>query len=103
MPSSIHYRKTARLLQSGGVIAYPTEGVYGLGCAPDDAEAVMHILNIKGRRLDAGLNHGLGHLQTVIHQVHARFIGELYGHQRRGIIVSTLQNDFTVAQVDNLQ
>ncbi|MGI9291620.1 MAG: Sua5/YciO/YrdC/YwlC family protein [Gammaproteobacteria bacterium] len=55
MPSSIHYRKTARLLQSGGVIAYPTEGVYGLGCAPDDAEAVMHILNIKSRRMDAGL------------------------------------------------
>lgn len=55
MPSFIHYRKTARLLQAGGVIIYPTEGVYGLGCAPEDAEAVMHILNIKGRKMDAGL------------------------------------------------
>jgi L-threonylcarbamoyladenylate synthase len=55
MLSFIHYGKIARLLHSGGVIAYPTEGVFGLGCAPDDAEAVMHILNIKDRKLSAGL------------------------------------------------
>jgi L-threonylcarbamoyladenylate synthase len=55
MPSFIQYRQIAQLLHAGGVIAYPTEGVFGLGCAPDDAEAVMHILNIKKRKLSAGL------------------------------------------------
>jgi len=55
MLSFIHYKKIARLLHSGGVIAYPTEGVFGLGCAPDDAVAVMHILNIKDRKMSAGL------------------------------------------------
>jgi L-threonylcarbamoyladenylate synthase len=55
MPSFIHYRQIAQLLHAGDIIAYPTEGVFGLGCAPDDAEAVMHILNIKQRKLSAGL------------------------------------------------
>ena len=26
----------AKVLLRGGVIAYPTEGVFGLGCLPDD-------------------------------------------------------------------
>ena len=45
----------ARILLSGGVIAYPTEGVYGLGCAPDDAAALEKLLAIKGREPGKGL------------------------------------------------
>jgi L-threonylcarbamoyladenylate synthase len=55
MPSFIHYKKIAHLLHAGGVIAYPTEGVFGLGCVPDDNEAVIRILDIKGRSAEAGL------------------------------------------------
>ena len=39
----------------GGVIAYPTEAVYGLGCNPYDAGAVMHLLQIKHRDVSQGL------------------------------------------------
>ena len=39
----------------GGVIAYPTEGVFGLGCMPDDDEAVVRILSIKRRSPTKGL------------------------------------------------
>jgi len=48
-------RKAALALRSGGVIAYPTEGVYGLGCLPDEAEAVAEILLMKKRKAEMGL------------------------------------------------
>lgn len=47
--------KAARILRSGGVIAYPTEGVFGLGCLPDDFLAVSRILAIKERDPAMGL------------------------------------------------
>lgn len=45
----------AALLRRGGVLAYPTEGVWGLGCDPMNAEAVQRILNIKQRDVAKGL------------------------------------------------
>lgn len=47
--------RAAALLRAGGVVAYPTEGVYGLGCRPDDAAAVDRVLHLKGRPRAAGL------------------------------------------------
>ena len=47
--------KAADSLLGGGVIAYPTEGVYGLGCMPDDNAAIARILAIKKRDPDMGL------------------------------------------------
>ncbi|MGL4859459.1 MAG: Sua5/YciO/YrdC/YwlC family protein [Enterobacteriaceae bacterium] len=44
-----------RLLQQGEVIAYPTEAVYGLGCDPDNQQAVMHLLQLKRRPVSKGL------------------------------------------------
>ncbi len=41
--------QAALLLQQGGVIAYPTEGVYGLGCDPFNQVAWQRILDIKQR------------------------------------------------------
>ncbi|MCL4720688.1 MAG: Sua5/YciO/YrdC/YwlC family protein [Gammaproteobacteria bacterium] len=48
-------RIAAQLIRSGGVIAYPTEGVFGLGCRPDDHRAVARILALKERPVTAGL------------------------------------------------
>ncbi len=48
-------RLAARVLARGGVIAYPTEAVYGLGCDPRDAAAVRRILAIKQRGEEKGL------------------------------------------------
>lgn len=48
-------RHAAEVLYSGGVIAYPTEGVYGLGCLPDDAIAVERVLRLKKRAANKGL------------------------------------------------
>lgn len=42
-------------LRRGGVIAYPTEAVWGLGCDPFDEAAVMRVLAIKRREVAKGL------------------------------------------------
>lgn len=43
------------LLRQGGVIAYPTEAVWGLGCDPFDEAAVLRLLALKQRDVDKGL------------------------------------------------
>lgn len=55
LPSPVHLRVAARLLQSGGVIAYPTEGVWGLGCDPLNEAAVRRLLDLKQRPEAKGL------------------------------------------------
>lgn len=42
-------------LHAGGVIVYPTESVWGLGCDPFDAAVVRRLLAIKRRGEDKGL------------------------------------------------
>jgi len=42
-------------LHCGGIIAYPTEGVYGLGCDPFNKQAVYTLCAIKARSIDKGL------------------------------------------------
>ncbi|WP_018949197.1 L-threonylcarbamoyladenylate synthase [Thioalkalivibrio sp. ALMg11] len=45
----------AHRVRDGGVIAYPTEAVFGLGCRPDAPEAIERILTLKGRPATKGL------------------------------------------------
>ena len=47
--------QAVHVLQKGGVIAYPTEAVYGLGCDPNNLSAVKKILELKQRKKDKGL------------------------------------------------
>ena len=42
-------------VQRGGVIAYPTEAVYGLGCDPAQLAAVQRVLTLKQRPAHKGL------------------------------------------------
>ncbi len=48
-------RLAARAVRRGGVIAYPTEAVYGLGCDPRDPVAVLDLLALKSRPVQKGL------------------------------------------------
>lgn len=45
----------ARTIRSGGVIAYPTEAVFGLGCDPANGAAVERLLRLKNRSPTKGL------------------------------------------------
>jgi L-threonylcarbamoyladenylate synthase len=50
-----HLKRAAAILHQGGLVAYPTEGVWGLGCDPDDPAAVQRLLEVKGRPWHKGL------------------------------------------------
>ncbi|WP_206485901.1 L-threonylcarbamoyladenylate synthase [Thalassotalea sp. G2M2-11] len=43
------------IYQQGGIIAYPTEAVFGLGCDPDNTAAIEKLLQIKQRPKSKGL------------------------------------------------
>ena len=52
---SIPARKLAAHIARGGLIAYPTESCYGLGCDPRNRRAVRRLLRLKGRPQHKGL------------------------------------------------
>lgn len=45
-------QRAARLLASGGLVAFPTETVYGLGASARDSKALRRIFAVKGRPSD---------------------------------------------------
>ena len=51
-PNPRKIQKAAALLEAGGVIAYPTDTVYGIGCDLHNRKAIDRIYRIKG--LDRG-------------------------------------------------
>lgn len=50
-----HIKRAVDVMLSGGVIAYPTEAVWGLGCDPFNQGAVKHLLQLKRRPEHKGL------------------------------------------------
>lgn len=55
MVSSFNIRKAAHLILQGGIIAYPTEAVYGIGCDPYQPDSVLRLLELKNRPIEKGL------------------------------------------------
>ena len=55
MSARLTIPQAAAALRRGGVTAYPTEAVWGLGCDPFDATAVRRLLAIKQREESKGL------------------------------------------------
>jgi len=53
--SDWHLHCARHTLLRSGVIAYPTEAVWGLGCDPWDSSAVERILELKQRPMHKGL------------------------------------------------
>jgi len=60
-----HIREAVRQLASGGVIACPTETVYGLGCDPFNGLAVLHLIELKKRHIDQGLILVASHFEQL--------------------------------------
>ncbi|MBE02993.1 L-threonylcarbamoyladenylate synthase [Marinobacter lutaoensis] len=53
--SDWHLSLARQVIHTGGVIAYPTEAVWGLGCNPWDRQAVERILELKQRPVEKGV------------------------------------------------
>jgi L-threonylcarbamoyladenylate synthase len=54
-----------QVLRNGGLIVYPTEGVYGLGCDAANESAVQRLLALKQRPESMGLISIIADLQQV--------------------------------------
>jgi len=59
-------RQARDIVWAGGVIAYPTEAVYGLGCDPLAAGAVERILAMKSRDADKGFILIASHIEQLL-------------------------------------
>lgn len=55
MPLSNIIIDAVSILRDGGLIAYPTEYCFGLGCDPQNNKAIERLLNIKQRQKDQGV------------------------------------------------
>ncbi len=53
--SSQQIKEAVESLRQGGLVAYPTEAVYGLGCDPLNTGALERLLGIKQRSWEKGL------------------------------------------------
>jgi len=51
-PNPKEIRKVVAILKQGGLIIYPTDTVYGLGCDMNNTKALERIARIKGVKLD---------------------------------------------------
>ncbi len=72
LPTPQNINQAANSIKNGGLIAYPTETVYGLGADPHNDEAVQKIFIAKGRAEDKGiilLIRGVDELSTLVRTV----------------------------------
>lgn len=62
-PNPREIRKAVEILQCGGLVIYPTDTIYGLGCDINNSKAVEKIAQIKG------LNLKKDHLSIICHDM----------------------------------
>ena len=65
MSSKFHIRRAANIIHHNGIICYPTDSIYGLGCDPLSATAVKKILQLKGRPVEKGMIIIAGNLNQL--------------------------------------
>lgn len=65
MASDFSISHAAHLIRHGGIIAYPTDTIYGLGCDPYNADAVAAINDIKQRPLSKQFILLAGHIDQI--------------------------------------
>lgn len=74
-PLSAQIERAAEIIAAGGLVAFPTETVYGLGGNALDADAAQHIYAAKGRPSDNPL---IVHIAKPSDAEKYAFAGELY-------------------------
>jgi L-threonylcarbamoyladenylate synthase len=74
-----------RILEEGGIICYPTDTIWGLGCDATNVEAIARISALKGRPPEKGyvlLVSDLPMLKTYVPKIHPRIETLLAYHKR---------------------
>ncbi|WP_452227012.1 L-threonylcarbamoyladenylate synthase [Lacinutrix cladophorae] len=72
-PNNKMIRKVVSVLKKGGLIIYPTDTVYGLGCDITNTKALERIARIKGVKLEKAnfsfICHDLSNLSDYVKQI----------------------------------
>ncbi|MBF6607482.1 MAG: threonylcarbamoyl-AMP synthase [Flavobacterium sp.] len=72
-PNPAAVAKVVKILREGGLIIYPTDTVYGLGCDITNSRALEKIAKIKGIKLDKAnfsfVCHDLSNLSDYVKQI----------------------------------
>lgn len=72
-PNEVSIKKVVDVLKSGGLIIYPTDTVYGLGCDITNSRALERIAKIKGIKLEKAnfsfICNDLSHISDYIKQI----------------------------------
>ena len=72
-PNAKEIAKIVKILQNGGLIIYPTDTVYGLGCDITNTKALEKIAKIKGVKLEKAnfsfICNDLSHLSDYVKQI----------------------------------
>lgn len=75
-PEARHIAKAAEILAAGGIIIYPTDTVYGIGCSIEDKSAIERIHLIKRQRDNKPFSFvcsDLTHISEYAHVSNAAF------------------------------
>ena len=72
-PNEASIKKVVEVLRDGGLIIYPTDTVYGLGCDITNSRALERIAKIKGIKLEKAnfsfICNDLSHLSDYVKQI----------------------------------
>jgi tRNA threonylcarbamoyl adenosine modification protein (Sua5/YciO/YrdC/YwlC family) len=72
-PNEAAIAKVVKVLKEGGLVIYPTDTVYGLGCDITNTKALERIAKIKGVKLDKAnfsfLCHDLSNISDYVRQI----------------------------------
>ena len=72
-PNEAAVAKVVKVLKDGGLIIYPTDTVYGLGCDITNTKALERIAKIKGIKLDKAnfsfICHDLSNISDYVRQI----------------------------------
>ncbi|HNM24348.1 MAG TPA: L-threonylcarbamoyladenylate synthase [Saprospiraceae bacterium] len=74
-----------RILQNDGIICYPTDTIWGVGCDATNEVAIARITNLKGRAPEKGyivLVNSIEMLKQYVPKIHPRLETLLAYHQR---------------------
>ncbi|OAB27800.1 translation factor SUA5 [Flavobacterium fryxellicola] len=72
-PNEVAIAKVVKVLKDGGLVIYPTDTVYGLGCDITNTKALERIAKIKGVKLDKAnfsfICHDLSNISDYVRQI----------------------------------
>ena len=72
-PNEAAVKKVVDVLRNGGIIIYPTDTVYGLGCDITNTKALERVAKLKGIKLEkANLSficYDLSHISDYVKQI----------------------------------